>query len=113
MQGGGDGYEMLKDTKVLIDAEHGIYIADLILKFFKAETLKLRKTPKCLIKMLKLLPGDSGYIEIPPRFFFFRELGEKARRLKQLVKKVIYANDRLYLMIGPVLEGRVVCLNEK
>lgn len=113
MQGGGDGYDMLKDAKVLIDAEHGIYIADLILKFFKAEALKLRKAPSVIAKMMNLKPENKGYIEIPPRMCFFRELGEKAKRMKQLVKKVIYANDRLYLLIGPTIEGRIICLNDK
>ena len=51
---GGDNYTMLKDAKVLIDAEHGITFSNLILKFFKAEQLKLRKTTKVLIKLHKL-----------------------------------------------------------
>ena len=38
--GGGDGYDVLKDCKTLVDAEHSITIEHLILKFFKAECIQ-------------------------------------------------------------------------
>ena len=39
MGGGGDGFEMLKDSKVLVDETMGIQTLNLILKFFKGENL--------------------------------------------------------------------------
>ena len=39
MGGGGDGFGMLKDSKVLVDETAGIQTLALLLKFFKGENL--------------------------------------------------------------------------
>ena len=111
MANGGDGYDVLKDCKTLIDAEHSIHLENLILKFFKAECIQTAEKREKLIEHHKL-QSETGYPEFPPQYLKLKNQPPKVKRMRQLVKRIVLGPDgKLYLMISPQIEGRIKCLN--
>ena len=110
---GGDGFDVLKDCKTLVDAEHSISIENLILRFFAAECIQTTEKREKLIEHHQLQNSETGYPEFPAQYLKLKKQPPRVKRMWTLVKRIVLApTGHLYLMISPQLEGRIKCLND-
>lgn len=99
---GGDGYDILKGCEVVINEMTGIYLEDLILKFFRAECIQVKEKPANLIEKYSLKENESKYPQFPPDLFAYKNNPPRIKRMGKLVKKFVLGPDgKFYIMISP------------
>ena len=117
---GGDGYDMLKDCKTLLDGASAIGLMQLIHKFFRVYDLKIERE-----NVKKLLKNAEKMLQKVFKHFHLsndveKSLEEKAIKLHGRAARIrtlrvgIRAGEdgRMLAVIGPKEDGRIVDVNK-